>query len=953
MSSSVPEEVAGALPSDRFGKFVRTRKLGAGGMGEVWRAWDTELDRWVALKFLKGGDDEEIARFKREAQLAGKLAHPNIAAIYEIGERDGQHFIAMQFVDGQTLRTLPRGDRKLLVRLARDAALALRSAHETGIVHRDIKPENLMVTPGGHLYVMDFGLARAAEGAPNLSVSGMVVGTPSYMPPEQARGEKADARADVYSTGATLYELLTDRPPFHGANVLETLRRLLDEEPKPPRQIDPGIDADLETIVLKCLEKDRARRYATAGVLAQDLDRWLAGEPVLARPITAVERWVRRVKRHRLASSLIAALVVAIGIGLGALLVQGRRAGAREEALNQLSELWGRTVDRKRELRKLDVPADRARRELAAAAAVVDQFVAEHPAMPQGWYLKARASLYLDDPHRAEAAARRSVDLSPEFAPGWTVLGMALLDQAQRLAVGPKDSESDRIERHGRLVGDAAEAFRRGRGTDFGKWGLPRTREEEVIVRVARALELAYVERRPREGQRDMEQAAEERKAEEYALCRAHLATSLTERLVWLDRAVEWAPGYAFALFLRAIVRRESGDLPGAFSDYDRALDLCPEFDWALHDRGVARLTHGDPSGALADFDRAIALRKNFGEAYFNRSKARKELGDFVGSVEDLDQALAMRPDDTQAVFNRGGTRAAQAKALAAAGRRQESADARRAAIDDFTRAIELKSTFVEAYVNRGIERDLGGDHDAAIADYDAALALREDDVLALFNRGIARRGRGDLAGALADFDRVLAIRETFPEAYYQRAWVRELQDDLPAANRDYTRAIELRADFAEAYNNRGANRKVLGDRAGALADYDAAIRIRPGYADAYVNRGSARDEARDYAGAIADYDRAAELVPGNPVVYYNRPNARLGQGDPAGAIADYDRAIERRRDYAEAYANRGNARQGLREYARAVEDYETALRVAPPDWPHRRMVQELLDGARRKAGGR
>ena len=319
---TVPDEVSKALPSARFGNFVRVQKLGAGGMGEVWKAWDDRLARWVALKFPRGGDEEEVARFQREAQTAGRLNHPNIAAIYEVGQDQGIPFIAMQYVEGQTLRAFPRNDRRALVRLVADAAQALQYAHEQGIVHRDLKPENLMVTtrskPGRgeehHVYVMDFGLARVTEGASNFSVSGLVVGTPSYMPPEQARGEKVDARADVYSLGATLYEILTERRPFQGANVYEVLKRVQEEDPKSPRKIDPRIAPDLETIVLKCLAKEPARRYASAQGLAEDLLAFDAGESIQARPEGITRRVWRKVRHNRLLSLAAAALLVAAAV---------------------------------------------------------------------------------------------------------------------------------------------------------------------------------------------------------------------------------------------------------------------------------------------------------------------------------------------------------------------------------------------------------------------------------------------------------------------------------------------------------------------------------------------------------------------------------------------------------------------------------------------------------------
>ncbi len=356
-----PPEVNTAASNAKFGKFVRTQRLGAGGMGEVWKAWDTQLSRWVALKFLKGGDDDEILRFKREAQTAGQLSHPNIAAVYEVGEDQGRHYIAMQYVDGQTLKTFPRNDRRSVARLCRDAARAVAYAHEQGIVHRDLKPENLMVTQRGrepHIYVMDFGLARALEGGSELSISGSVVGTPSYMPPEQARGERVDERADVYSLGATIYELLTDRVPFKGANVYETLRRVQEEEPTAPRKIDPKVDSDLETIVLKCMEKEPLRRYGTAKELAEDIDRFLEGEPIAARRASPLYRWRRKLAKRKAVVLTVLGAVVVVGIVLAVLVPKLRQKQeeykkAQRELVEQMRTTSNACLETTLELRRV------------------------------------------------------------------------------------------------------------------------------------------------------------------------------------------------------------------------------------------------------------------------------------------------------------------------------------------------------------------------------------------------------------------------------------------------------------------------------------------------------------------------------------------------------------------------------------------------------------------------
>src|SRR6185503_16396147 len=322
---AIPDEALAAPPTARFGKFIRTLRLGAGGMGEVWKAWDSVLGRWVALKFLKGGDDDEIARFRREAQTAGRLHHPNIAAIYEVNEDQGRQYIAMQYVDGQDLHKFPRTDRELLVRLVAAAARALQYAHEQGVIHRDLKPENLMVAVRGnerHVFLMDFGLARAAEGASKISATGFLVGTPMYMSPEQARGEKVDVRSDIYSLGLTLYELLTDRKPFESESVYETLRRVQEIDPPAMRQVDRRIADDLETVVMKAISKDPASRYATAQEFADDLQATLRGEAIRGRRESLSRKLGRRVRRHPLAFAagtvLVLGLTVSGSIAAGA-----------------------------------------------------------------------------------------------------------------------------------------------------------------------------------------------------------------------------------------------------------------------------------------------------------------------------------------------------------------------------------------------------------------------------------------------------------------------------------------------------------------------------------------------------------------------------------------------------------------------------------------------------------
>ncbi|HEX8434570.1 protein kinase domain-containing protein [Archangium sp.] len=311
-----------AFPVSGWDRYQCVRFLGQGGMGRVFLAYDPRLRRNVALKFVRDEDPDLTQRFISEARAQARVRHERVCEVYEVGEVQGKTYIAMQYVDGQPLNLLAHEltpEQKAMA--LRDAAEGVHAAHRAGLIHRDLKPSNILVerTVDGRLepYVMDFGLAR--DWKEGVTATGSVLGTPHYMAPEQARGEVArlDRRADVYSLGATLYHLLTGVPPVPGTNALEVLNNISSEEPRPPRSLDPDIPRDLEAIVLKCLEKDRSARYDSARALAEDLERFLGGEPVQARSAGPWYRLRKKARKHQLvvAVSTIAFLLVALALG--------------------------------------------------------------------------------------------------------------------------------------------------------------------------------------------------------------------------------------------------------------------------------------------------------------------------------------------------------------------------------------------------------------------------------------------------------------------------------------------------------------------------------------------------------------------------------------------------------------------------------------------------------------
>jgi eukaryotic-like serine/threonine-protein kinase len=308
-----------------FGRYVNLGFVGAGGMANVYRAEDPVLGRTVALKLIRGADPAMADRLLAEAKAQARIEHENVCHIYEAGMLEGRAYIVMQYVDGNTLQALADTlglEQKL--QLMKQVAEGVHAAHRAGLIHRDLKPSNIMVesTAEGERvpYVLDFGLAREVA-APGVTMNGVVLGTPWYMSPEQARGDSRllDRRTDVYALGATLYDLITGHPPYDGDSSVSVLVRVLSEDPVPLAERAPGIPADVRTITMKCMERDPARRYESARALADDLGRYLDGEPIAARATSLLNRLAHRARKNKTAvvASTLALLVALVSGALG------------------------------------------------------------------------------------------------------------------------------------------------------------------------------------------------------------------------------------------------------------------------------------------------------------------------------------------------------------------------------------------------------------------------------------------------------------------------------------------------------------------------------------------------------------------------------------------------------------------------------------------------------------
>ena len=994
---ALPPEVAAAPAAERIGKFVRTHRLGSGGMGEVWKAWDTQLSRWVALKFLKGGDEEEVARFAREAQLAARLSHPHIGAIFEVGQEGGRHFIAMQFIDGTTLRAFPRTDVRALVTLIHDAAKAVAYANDTGIIHRDIKPENLMVSSRGHehtLFVMDFGLARATEGASDLSVSGSIVGTPAYMPPEQARGQKVDARADVYSLGATLYELLTSRKPFVGATVYEILRKVQEEDPLAPRRLSPKLDRELETIVLKCLEKEPDRRYATATAFADDLDRWLQGEPIEAVPPSTSYRLRKFVSRRKavIIPSLLAALVVIAFIAWSIAGASGRSRQVRDHLTEAVRLESGGDLHAARDRFSKAATLDPSNAVARTGVERIDGIVKETALIIEvGRTMIDRAELYLRDPRakfdefvrrveegqarldealrrtprnavaqtllgrawslkgwhdKAEACWRRALEIDPAFGPAHFHLGRLLLTQAFLATVTAGDSAAgDRRAASEELARQGASSFAAAMKTGSGF--------DDAVQRHVASIMLAYTHRDTESQHRLVLEGLEkfkDREGEEeihflYGLSLKDHAKALEA----IDRALAIRPNYPEALFLHAI-RRQAGDFQGAVDDATRAIQFSPRLAFAWFLRGRNQLELGRFEEAIADNDECLRLMPGWATAHSNRAACRVAKGDIDGALKDLDEALRIDPTHLTALTNRlaiwhkSGN---HARALADCDRylaaNPRSAEIRKwrgdilqskgegeAAVREYDEALRLDDRHYEASLNRAATLWQLGRRDEAATQLDRTITIDPARSEAWVRGAAMCLEKQDHDGAIRDATTAINRGSRDPQAWLTRATSRRAKGDIAGADADVEVAARTRPSDPETALNQGIALFRKGDLDGALAAFDWALRFNPNHVDALRNRAGVRILRSEYGLALADCETALRIQPENPSLLYHRGFARFCKNDNDGAWNDFEAALKIQPDHADALNLHAVIRGRRGDNDGALEELKRVVKIEP-----------------------
>ena len=919
-------------------------KLGEGGMGIVYKARQTGLNRLVALKMIIGGGqvrEHHLARFRIEAEAVAQLHHPNIVQIYDIGEVDGLPYVALEFLEGGDLAHRLDGTpqpgmaaAELMATLAR----AVHAAHEARIVHRDLKPANVLLAGDGTPKITDFGLAKRLESEDHQTQSGDIMGTPSYMAPEQALGRTKDVgpAADIYALGAIMYDVLTGRPPLKGETIMETVRLVINTDPVPPSRLVPRLARDLETICLKCLHKDPQKRYSTAEEFAKDLDRYREGKPIKARPTSLWEHGLKWSKRRPVAAlSIAVSLLAFFGLTVGLIVYQEQRTAFVDREQNRGLVLLD-------EAEKASTPV--ALHNVQVDLATFLQRTKDEARLKLIWDRVDAKQKWVDDQLLAlssrDAAQQRDREDRERNAKF-----LELRQEAQLYAANfGVLVQADRLKKLKAAAHAALSTYAKDPQVSDGAWTL------------AESLPGALS---------DTEKARVKDSCYDLLLIRSQAAEDPAEGLRILDRAVRLRPEATAAYHLRrAECLERAGDRAGRDRENRAASLIKPvtALDFFLNGRELAlRRQFAEAirplNAAVQDDPEQTSAHLLLALCYLNiqpkgLSQARASLNTCIRSHRDLVglylmRALVAGEEGNQALVKLDQVRPkedAEASRL-----RQEATEAIDAAEKDYRQALSLEHNDDLRYVlltNRGLMRLQSKRFDEAVTDLEEAIRLKPSLYQAHADLAQVYQRQGRLDDAAAAFTRGIACHPEPNVAaglYRSRALLHAYRSDITpaqhdAALRDLDAALRQEPDQALKVRDHVDRAKLFfagRQSQEALAACDAALKLAPDDAEAHRVRISALMELKRYDEVLASADTYIARGKPSANVFEIRGLAREARRDFAGAVADFNRALELTPDAEPPQRSRllnlrGWAYQFADSPRMALPDFEESLRLLP-----------------------
>jgi serine/threonine-protein kinase len=785
---------AAALP--RVPGYEMEAVLGRGGMGVVYKARHPRLNRAVALKMLLAGPyagPGELERFFREAQTVAGLRHANIVQVHEAGDVDGRPYFAMEFVEGgslaQNLTGKPQPPRQAAALVA-TVAEAVHTAHQRGVVHRDLKPGNILLTADGTPKLTDFGLARQLDSAGGLTQSGAPVGTPSYMAPEQAEGKSRDIgpMVDVYALGAILYELLTGRPPFRGATAAETVQQVIHQEPAPPCRLNASVPRDLETVCLKCLQKDAQRRYPSAVALAEDLGRWQRGEPVAARPVTRVERVLRWAGRNRMAAGLVFTVLALLGVAVGAGLREWARAAQRraevanwEARLNEAISLQqeGRYAESGTILEQLsDAGPDDLRERIERAwtdlslVERLDAIRVNRGIFQQGLFNRRRSNARADRDYGEALEVAGLVDLTsvPQDAAArveTSNIRRALVAALDDWAICTTDPKRRWLLEVARRADPDPQGWR-DRVRDPDAWADP-----VVLGELART---ASVQKQT-----------------------VQLLVALGERLQdagadavpFLTRVHQRYPGYFWANLVLGDALLRKKHYVEATRYYQAALALRPGVAVVYNQLGVALAVTGRLDEAIDHFHEALRIDPALTVAHCHLANSLKLRGRVAEAIDHYHKALRIDPDDATVHSNLGVT-------LTEMGRPLEG-------VQHYRQALRIDPTRASVHRNLGNALYALGQADEAIDHFRQYLRSNARDTGVLNDLALALQSKGRTDEASDQLRRALQVDPKGAPTHVNLGLVLLEQGRLDEAIDHLRQAVRHDPALAQAHGSLGS----------------------------------------------------------------------------------------------------------------------------------------------------